>query len=109
MAYMDEGDLDMILSKSTLQKLTPNTQVDADSIREKLGIVRRNGYAIDDEEYQLQGYCIGVPIFDASGKVCAAISCSITKTSENMEKVPALQKAMLEAGKEISHEIGYFG
>ena len=107
LAHLEYGDLIELLRTYPIRKITFNTKTEVDEIVEELKETLARGYAIDDEEYQARGYCIAVPIYDVSGRVCAAISCSTTKTPENMKNIPTLQKAMIDAGKEISAALGY--
>ena len=106
LAYIDVDPLEIIRSGS-LYSFTPYTHTNLDVIAEDIEKTRERGYSIDDEEYQMGGYCIGVPIFNAYGKVCAAISGSIVKTEENMKKADELIEALIEAGEKISAEMGY--
>lgn len=38
--------------------------------------VRKQGWAMDDEEYEIGHRCIGAPIYDYRGEIIAAISAS---------------------------------
>ena len=55
---------------------TPNTITDADALIEELRLVRRNGHAIDREEFQPGVVCVGAAIRDHLGAVVGAISAS---------------------------------
>lgn len=107
LAYLDEEDLKIALDNCEMKKFSINTITDPQELRNELESIRRAGFSVDDEEYQTNGYCIGVPIFDVTGKVCAAISCSVTKTPENIKNIPQLKESMIKIGKEISHSVGY--
>ncbi len=107
LAYLPPEDAEEILANLQFRRLTANTKTDPAALYEELEQTRRRGYATDDEEYQMNCFCIAVPIFDYADKVCASISCSIIKTKENMERIPLLAKELQTAGRRISRSIGY--
>ena len=45
----------------------------------ELNAIKKNGYAIDDEEFQEGVYCVGCPVFDQYHEPVASISCSSPK------------------------------
>jgi IclR family acetate operon transcriptional repressor len=70
--------------------------------------VRRQGFAIDDEENEKGIRCVGAPIRDAEGKVVAAISVSgptarITKARVSQ----SLQRQVCDAALNISQQLGF--
>ena len=70
--------------------------------------VRKNGYAIDDEECEIGHRCISVPVYDYTGNVIAAISLSDITEKMSAERMKGeLLPAMLEASKQISYRLGF--
>ena len=63
---------------------TESTITDPDDLLSELDRVRRQGYAIDDEEISRGLTCIGAPIFGLRGEVIAAMS--LTAPSHIYEK-----------------------
>jgi IclR family KDG regulon transcriptional repressor len=55
---------------------TPRTISDRETLRAHLDQTRRQGYAIDDEEYEYGVRCVAAPVFDFRGKVVGAIGIS---------------------------------
>ena len=53
---------------------TPNSIVDAESLRAQLELTRERGYAIDDEERRLGLMCVAVPILGPNSETEAALS-----------------------------------
>lgn len=45
-----------------------------DKMRLELNEIRKNGYAVDNEEYESGISCVAVPVFDKSGNIISAIS-----------------------------------
>ena len=82
LAYGDKALRGRVTSRP-LEKFTERTITNPDALAKELENVRRQGYAIDDEEISRGLTCIGAPIFDSSGAVIAALS--LTAPSYNYE------------------------
>lgn len=63
---------------------TKNTISTWDGLMNELEVVREQGYAIDNEDYEIGLTCIAAPIIDASGHAIAAMS--LSGPSERMRK-----------------------
>ncbi len=71
-------------------------------------MVRRQGYAIDDEENEKGIRCVGAPIYNDAGKVVAAVSISgpafrITKKLIQED----LKREVMETALKISQRLGF--
>ena len=91
-----------------LTKRTGNTITDFNQLKEHLKLVRKQGYAVDDEENERGIRCVGAPIFNEAGRAVAAISVSgpafrVTKKSVQ-EK---LKKEVMETALRISQRLGF--
>ena len=76
LAY-DQGNLlEEFLETHTLTRLTEKTITDPREFRAELGQIRRQGYALDNEESNLGLSCIAVPLLNSGGQAVAAISLS---------------------------------
>lgn len=74
LAYLPVQEADTILHQSDLKKLTDRTRTDIEELQLELANVRRDGYAINDQELE-RGLCsIAVPLFDRRDRVIAAIN-----------------------------------
>ncbi len=108
LAYLSAIQLEHFLDKTNLLPMTDKTVIDRNKLRKQLEEIARQGWAADDQEYELGVKCVGVPIWGHNRKVIAGISLSgpISRFSE--ERVSKeLLPMLLEAGKEISHRLGY--
>ena len=97
-----------ILEAKGMPALTRYTITDQAAFMEELAKVREQGYALDNEEYEIGHKCLSVPVRDFSGRIAAAISAfddADRLTEERMTKkiLPALR----EAAGEISYRLGY--
>jgi DNA-binding IclR family transcriptional regulator len=109
LAFLNEKERDAILHKRGLKKLTTHTITTLPRLLQELDRVRESGYAIDDEENSLGARCVGAPIFNAEGRVEAAIASTGTINDVPQDAVPHLSDMLKEAGRRISHQIGYRG
>jgi DNA-binding IclR family transcriptional regulator len=99
-----------MVEEKGLPRRTGNTITDYNQLKEHLALVRKQGYAIDDEENERGIRCVGAPIFNEVGRVVAAISVSgpafrVTKKIVQ-EK---LKKEVMETALRISQRLGFRG
>jgi IclR family transcriptional regulator, acetate operon repressor len=75
--------------------------------RQELEKVRRQGYAVDDEEAVQGARCVSAPILNSAGEPIAAVSVSgpVTRVSPNL--VNALAGAVTSAAGAISAAMGF--
>jgi DNA-binding IclR family transcriptional regulator len=107
LAFIPEEELQYFFSGMTFERFTPQTIKSAPQLRKDLSVVRQRGYAIDNEEAYLGSRCISAPVFEASGKVVAAVSVSGPTTRVTREKVPVFAAAAKNAAAAISKSLGY--
>lgn len=74
LAALPDADLDAYLARTELAPRTEHTITDAAALRQVLADVRRDGYAVIDEELELGLRSIAVPVRGASGRVLAALN-----------------------------------
>ncbi len=109
-AFLSESELERIFPSKTLERFTENTITDRDELFEHLERVREEGYALDNEEYEREVRCVGVPVFDYTGRVVGGISVSgpayrMDPSRLEEEIVPVLK----EIGLKVSRKLGYSG
>jgi DNA-binding IclR family transcriptional regulator len=76
LAALPEKEALRLLRVKGLPRLTPYSIVSQIDLMQELERVRRQGYAIDNQENELEGRCIGTPVVGADGRVVAALSVS---------------------------------
>ena len=77
LAALPEHELEPLLARIELRPLTPRTMTDAGALRQLLVRVRRQGYALTDQELEEGLRSIAVPIRDSAGAVAAALNVSV--------------------------------
>jgi DNA-binding IclR family transcriptional regulator len=73
---------------------------------EYLKIVRRRGYAIDDQEIELGVRCVGAPVLNEDHWAIAAVSVSGPSSRITAQRVPAIAERLLICCREISASLG---
>lgn len=103
-AYLPEDELEEAL-REPLVRRTRYTTTDPVTFRDHLVAVRRQGYAIEDEENEEGVRCIGAPVFDGSGNV-AALSVTAIRSQLPVESFPDTAARVMAAADAISAELG---
>lgn len=97
--YLDKGDL---------IALTPHTITNRGEILRELEKVREQGYAIDDQEFEMGLRCLAVPI-QMNERVVAALSCSAPLGRLPDEDVPHALSALRRRARIIACEFERMG
>jgi DNA-binding IclR family transcriptional regulator len=90
-----------------LAAFTPHTLTNLNYLLDELALSRTRGYAIDNQEHELDTYCVGAPIFNASNAVIGA--CSISGTDPHIvgARLEALADGVVQVTQDISRRMGY--
>jgi len=89
--------------RTHLQQFTRNTLTSVAALEKEFERIRRNGYAVDNEEAELGVRCIGAGVRDDSGAMVAGLS--VSAPAERMKN--AWSGAVRETAEKISRAIGY--
>lgn len=106
LAYMSPVELSPFLAQP-LTPLTEKTITSAGDLRKCLEDIRRLGYAAAIEELELGFVAVGAPIFNADGRVSAAISLGGTRIRLTDERIPQVGALVRSAARRVSHRLGY--
>jgi IclR family pca regulon transcriptional regulator len=77
LAALPDAELEERLGRIDVQPLTTRTVADRDALRAVIEQVRRQGYAVTDQELEQGLRSVAVPIHDASGAAVAALNISV--------------------------------
>jgi DNA-binding IclR family transcriptional regulator len=107
MAFLPAETRENILSSIAFQPATPRTIGNLVQFRQELEKIRRQGYAVDDEEAVQGARCVSAPILNSGGEPIAAASVSgpVTRVSPNV--VAGLAGAVTSAARAISAAMGF--
>ncbi len=101
LSAMSPLQLQQVIQRHGLVRLTPKTITDKSRLEEELERIRKNGYALDNEECEIGHRCVAVPLYDYTGNVVAAISAfdSIDRLTDSY-----IEETILPALKELARE-----
>ncbi len=106
MAFLDKETLKKLL-KAPLKQLTPFTVTSPSAIREELAVIRKTRIAAEHNEYVNGSFCIGSPVFDATGRVIAGIGISALSSRMKPQEEETMKHWVLECASAISASLGY--
>jgi DNA-binding IclR family transcriptional regulator len=109
MAYLPDDEVDYLLKKFPLVQLTKKTITDTKLFKEKLQIIRSQGYATDDEETVEAVSAVSGPIFNHSGKVVAALAVGYISHTLSEDESERILRETVSTAQAISRSIGYTG
>lgn len=105
LAYRTERRREEILSDYEMTAYTERTITDKDMLRKELERIRKERYALDDEEMFLNVRCIAVPIFDYHGEVRYAIGISGPLGIMSGENLELYKERLIQAAKRIGGKL----
>ncbi len=106
----DDTKIREILEAEGMERRTEYTLCTPEDYLEEMSKIRVKEYALDDCESELDGRCIGAPIYDNAGNVIAAISISGLASRFSREYIEKeVAGKLLESTREISKALGYSG
>lgn len=76
LAALPPEKLDDYIKKTELNNYTSKTITEPDLLKQHLGDIKKQGYAVDNEEIEEGLVCIAVPLRNSSAQIIAAISIS---------------------------------
>lgn len=108
LAAMSDTQIAGIVESKGLPKLTPKTIDSLEQLIAEIEVVRKQGFAMDNEECDVGIRCVSVPLHDYTSRVLAAMSAygSVDKMTDEYvadEILPALKRA----AELISVRLGY--
>lgn len=109
LACLSGDELEEALYQCDFRRYTPNTITDLRELKRVLRVIRKQGWAMDNEEYQKGHRCVGAPIFDYRGSAIAAFSASGSIEELSDERLPQIIAEVRQAAADISRRMGYSG
>jgi len=107
LSSMNDDELEGFLKRNRLDAKTPNTIVDPNVLKQEIGKVREQGYAVDNEEVEVGGRCVAAPLRDAEGRVIAAVSIMGPSTRIQEHQLAEFAGVLKEEVSQASRKLGY--
>jgi IclR family pca regulon transcriptional regulator len=103
LSRLDSAELERRLASTRLVQHTAHTLRSVEALRQELQSVRKQGFAVIDQELELGLRSIAVPILDGSGKAVAAINIGIhAARASTQEMIKRFLPLLQEAAEELS-------
>ncbi|MEO8725981.1 MAG: IclR family transcriptional regulator [Acidobacteriaceae bacterium] len=106
-AYLAAPELSAILERRPLRRHTEFTIITPTGFLAELEKVRRDGYAMDDEENTLGLRCVAAPVFGADGRIQASVGVSGIVSQVTTNDIPRIAVEVLQAAQRVSKSMGY--
>lgn len=108
MATLPEEEVKQIWNESIIEKKTERTITDYTQMQDVLEEVKKNGYALDDEENEKGVRCIAACLYGHQKEVKYAFSISGPTSRMTRERVKELAVDVRKVQEELSRELGYY-
>jgi len=100
-AFLEPAEIERLLKSCEIMSLTSRSLQSKEAIREELKLVRRQGYAMVDQEVEEGVRSIAVPLFNRRDQPVAAITiltnvATVSKRQLIDDKLPVLQRIVPE-------------
>jgi len=106
LSAMPAAEVARIARHRGLPVFTPRTLDDPGRLSRHLEEVRRQGFAVDDEEYAVGLRCVAAAVFDEAGAPVAALSVSGPAVRVTPERVAELGGTVRRMADEMTAELG---
>jgi IclR family KDG regulon transcriptional repressor len=106
LAEMAETEALRLLKLKGLPRLTEHSLVTKSAVMAELRRIREQGFAVDDQENELEGRCVGAPVRDGGGVAVAALSVSGPVFRMDRPRVSFVREKLLEACAAIARSLG---
>ena len=107
LANLGQEQIADILNRLQLKAYTEKTITSKEALLKALDTIREQGYAVDNEEYELGIRCAGVPIRNIAGRIVGGLSVSGTKSRMTNDLVLEIVKDLKAVSEDITRHIGY--
>jgi DNA-binding IclR family transcriptional regulator len=105
-AFLPKEELSGVLRRNVYTPFTRETITDEASLRKHLALVRKQGYAVDDEEGHEGVLCVGAPIFNKEHLPFAALSISMPKVRAKEKVLRTMVREIPKLAIQLSLDLG---
>ena len=97
-----EDEIDKLIESKGLPPFTPNTITTKKDLMSELETIKKQGYAMDNEECEMGARCIACGIRNHKGQIIAAISMSGPVNRMTEAAIDRISKALKETSENLS-------
>jgi DNA-binding IclR family transcriptional regulator len=106
LSAMPDKEVARLIKLKGLPKVTNTSLTTKSALNADLQKVRRLGWALDNQENEIEGRCIGAPIFGPEKRTVAALSISGPVFRMDLARARSLVPALKSACAEIARAVG---
>jgi DNA-binding IclR family transcriptional regulator len=105
LAYAPKLFRNEFLRKTTFARYTAKTITSASALRKALDKITMQGYAVDDQEEELEVRCVAAPVFNQAGEPAAALSLTGTIGQVNADNIEGIVSLLKQAAERICRSL----
>jgi DNA-binding IclR family transcriptional regulator len=105
-AFLPKEELNRVLRKNVYTPFTRKTITDEAVLRKHLALVRKQGFAIDDEEGHDGVLCVAAPIFNKDHLPFAALSISMPRVRAKEKILRSMVRELPKLSIQLSLDLG---
>src|SRR5712664_88092 len=106
LATYSDQDVKAIIRRQGMPRLTEKSIVRPGELFRELEAIRRQGYAVDDEEARMGLRCVAAVVYNDCGEPLAAISVSGMTSRLTDDRLPVLGRTVREVATELTIALG---
>ena len=106
LATYSDADVNAIICRQGMPRLTEKSIVRPGELFRELQAIRRQGYAVDDEEARMGLRCVAAVVYNDCSEPLAAISVSGMTSRLTDERLPTLGQTVREVAVELTAALG---
>jgi IclR family KDG regulon transcriptional repressor len=106
-SFLADEEILKILELRGMEKKTKHSISSPQKFLREAERVRKYGFAVDDEENAEGVRCIAAPIFDAKGKVVAALGTSSIILHIDEAHLPKIVEMVKKSAAQVSRQMGF--
>ncbi|MFJ6375168.1 IclR family transcriptional regulator [Pseudarthrobacter oxydans] len=101
-AFAEDADRERLLEDLPLEQLTEKSSTERDAFRAEIDKVRRQGYAVMDEENEMGMRAVAVPLLNSQGHAFASLATAVPVFRMGLEELAACTPLLQEAAAELA-------
>lgn len=106
-SFLPEDEILRILKLHGLERKTRKSITNLQKFLREAERIRKYGFAVDDEENADGVRCIAAPIYDAKGKVAAALGTSSVTLHIGESQLPKIVELVKNSAAKVSRQMGF--
>jgi DNA-binding IclR family transcriptional regulator len=104
---MNAAERKSFYAKYNLERFTDSTITDINRLKQEVEVIKKQGFAIDNEEYGLGVWAVAAPVYGQNGFPVASLAIAAPSARTFKAKRKELTSMVQTSGLEISRELGY--